>query len=62
MGDHKDLAVQAAHEAGRATNEKDATGNGLAAVAFALLEVADAIREASRPAEDAPQVKHSRNW
>jgi hypothetical protein len=47
MGDHRDLAVQAAHEAGRAAREKEAIGNGLAAVTFALLEVADAIREAS---------------
>jgi hypothetical protein len=48
MDHHRDLAVQAAHEAGRAKNQTDAASNGLAAIAFALLDVADAIREASR--------------
>ena len=62
MGDHRDLAVQAANEAGRAAREKEAIGNGLAAVTFALLEVADAIRAASGPADDGPKVKGSRNW
>lgn len=47
MGDHRDLAVQAAHEAGR-HGTPNAVGNGLAAVTFALLEVADAILEAAK--------------
>lgn len=46
MGDHRDAAVQAAHEAGR-HGTANAVGNGLAAITFALLEVADAIRTAA---------------
>ena len=48
MSDHEDRAVRLAGEAAnRAGEEKltDAIGEGLAAVAFALLDVAAAIRE-----------------
>lgn len=63
MDHHRDLAAQAAHEAGQAKTQADAASNGLAAIAFALLDVADAIREASKPADDeAPHVNHSRDW
>ena len=48
MGDHRDLAVQAAHAAGLGEDREAAVGQGLAAIALALLEVSDAIREASR--------------
>lgn len=51
MGDHRDLAFQAAHAAGLGEDRDAAVGQGLAAVALALLEVADAIREAAKPAQ-----------
>jgi hypothetical protein len=48
------LAHEAAHAAGNADDQKEATAHGLAAVTFALLDVAEAIRGASKPAEEAP--------
>lgn len=48
MGDHKSLAMQAAQKASFDEDRDAAVGHGLAAIALALLEVSDAIREASR--------------
>lgn len=62
MGEYRKLAADAAMAAGRAKDEAEATSNGLAAVAFALLEVAEAISDASKPADEGPQIQHSRNW
>jgi hypothetical protein len=55
-------AHEAAHAAANADDLKEATANGLAAVTFALLDVAEAIREASKSADDEPKVKGSRDW
>ena len=47
MGDHRDMAFQAAQKAAFGEDRETAVGQGLAAIALALLEVSDAIREAS---------------
>jgi hypothetical protein len=65
MSAHSKLAHEAAASAGDAARDgasEKATAHGLAAVAFALLDVADAIREASKPVEKANPLNTSRDW
>lgn len=65
MGDHRDMAFQAAHKAGFGEDRDAAVGQGLAAIALALLEVSDAIREASKssePSEKTNPLNTSRDW
>jgi hypothetical protein len=52
---HSDIAASLADRAGAQTSRErqtDAIGEGLAAVAYALLDVADAVRELAEKQED----------